>query len=198
MELQREAGLGSPWRLGVRPPALLLRDFPGGREGGLGLGQGVTFHEPTDLLGEGDGLHLAERWGGRCVRRERDVKAWCQGRRAGRRLSSGGGTCTSVAAAAAAAARPGRRAGPRARGALRKWSARRAGGAPRAVGRGEHLCAGARATPAAPSGGRTGGRGAPPRQTPHQNKRLNAAQRNFISWDTFCPQHGAVGLRGRV
>lgn len=136
MELQREAGLGSPWRLGVGPPALLPRDFPEGREGGLGLGQGVTFHEPTDLLGEGDGLHLAERWGGRCVRRERGVKAWCQGRRAGRRLSPGGGTCTSAAAAAAAAARPGRRAGPRARGALRKWRARRAGGAPRAVGRG--------------------------------------------------------------
>lgn len=106
--------------------------LPRGPGGGLGLGQGVTFHEPTDLLGEGDGLHLAGRWGGRSVRRERGVKAWCQGRRASRQLSPGGGTCTSVAAAAAAAARPGRRAGPRARGALRKWRARRAGGAPRA------------------------------------------------------------------
>lgn len=122
------------------------------------------------------------------------VKAWCQGGRAGGRRSPGGGTCTSVAAAAS---RPGRRAGPRARGALRKWRARRAGGAPRAVGgtpvRGcTRHSRGARGGKA--WGGRGGGRGAG--KAPPEQK--TEPKRSLVPWETFYPKPWTSGPKGQV
>lgn len=124
------------------------------------------------------------------------MKAWCQGGRAGGRRSPGGGTCTSVSAAAS---RPGRRAGPRARGALRKWRARRAGGAPRAVGAGggADTCARVHAPlPGRPQVEGLGGGGPPHRQSPTSTK--DSTQKNLVSWETSYPQPWTVDLKGQA
>lgn len=66
-----------------------------GQDRGLALNQElVTFQEPTDLLREGDSLHLAKRVGGRSRRRD---KGRVPARTAGA-ASCTPGTCTSAVA----------------------------------------------------------------------------------------------------
>lgn len=69
---------------------------------------GVTFQEPTDLLGEGDSLHLARREGGRSRRRDKGREACSDDGGGGQRESiCTRGTCTSAVASG-----PSSRAGP--------------------------------------------------------------------------------------
>lgn len=70
------------------------------QRGGSGQRSGtepvVTFQEPTDLLREGDGLHLARREGGHSRRRDKGHEACFDGG-GQKEASCTPGTCTSAA-----------------------------------------------------------------------------------------------------
>lgn len=83
---------------------------------------GVTFQEPTNLLREGDSLHLARREGGLSRRRDKGRRPAPMVAGRGKWASSTRGTCTSATASGAPSSRagpPAARSGSGARSGLR-------------------------------------------------------------------------------
>lgn len=121
----RAVGL-MPWcLLSCLQPSTERPSQRGGSGQRSGTEPGVTFQEPTDLLREGDGLHLARREGGHSRRRDKGHEACFDGGRQ-KEASCTPGTCTSAALGAP------RRAGPP---AARSGSGARSGRRERDPGR---------------------------------------------------------------